>query len=297
MADYVISGCTTADLTQEYFDKNKVNLIPFHFSISGTEYEEDFGKTISYDVFYKRMRDGEITKTSQVTAGEYISSFEKYLTEGKDILHVTLSSGLSGTYQSAVNAMKILKEKYPERKIIIIDSLLASSGYGLFLDKLVTLKKEGKDIDEVAKYAQENRLKFNAWFFSTDLSFYVRGGRIKKSSAFVASLLHICPVLNMNNKGELCPREKKITSKAAIKAVVDKMIERAENGVEYSEKVFISHSECEKFALDIKQKVLENFPNVKEENILIFPIGTTIGSHTGPGTAALFFIGKEREEK
>ena len=144
-----------------------------------------------------------------------------------------------------------------------IDSLLASSGYGLFLDKLVTLKKEGKDIDEVAKYAQENRLKFNAWFFSTDLSFYVRGGRIKKSSAFVASLLHICPVLNMNNKGELCPREKKITSKAAIKAVVDKMIERAENGVEYSEKVFISHSECEKFALDIKQKVLENFPDRK----------------------------------
>ena len=212
MADYVISGCTTADLTQEYFDKNKVNLIPFHFSISGTEYEEDFGKTISYDVFYKRMRDGEITKTSQVTAGEYISSFEKYLAEGKDILHVTLSSGLSGTYQSAVNAMKILKEKYPERKIIIIDSLLASSGYGLFLDKLVTLKKEGKDIDEVAKYAQENRLKFNAWFFSTDLSFYVRGGRIKKSSAFVASLLHICPVLDMNIKGELCPREKKITS-------------------------------------------------------------------------------------
>ena len=146
MADYVISGCTTADLTQEYFDKNKVNLIPFHFSISVTEYEEDFGKTISYDVFYKRMRDGEITKTSQVTAGEYISSFEKYLAEGKDILHVTLSSGLSGTYQSAVNAMKILKEKYPERKIIIIDSLLASSGYGLFLDKLVTLKKEGKDL-------------------------------------------------------------------------------------------------------------------------------------------------------
>lgn len=297
MSDYILSCCSTVDLDQEMFSSLDLNYIPFHFSIGGKEYEDDFGKTISYESFYSRMKKGEMTKTSQVTAGEFVNYFEKFLREGKDILHVTLSSGLSGVFNSANIASQQLKEKYPDRKIIIIDSLCASSGYGLLMYKLALMKKEGLSIEDLSSYAEAHKLNINHWFFSTDLSFYVRGGRIKKTSAFFASILHICPVLDVNEKGELVPKEKAITTKMAINSLIKKMKALATDGENYDDDIFISHSMCQSYVETLVSNIKKNFPNVKDEKIKVFPIGTTIGAHTGPGTVALFFLGKSRGVK
>lgn len=296
MAEYVLSCCSTVDLTKKLIEEDKLSYVPFHFSLGGKEYEDDFGETIKYSDLYARMKNGEETKTSQVTVGEYINYFEKFLVEGKDILHLTLSSGLSGTYNSALKASQTLQEKYPDRKVYIVDSLCASSGYGLLMDKLAELKEEGMSIEELRNYAESHKLNVQHWFLSTDLSFYVKGGRLKKSSAFFASLLHICPVLDMNKKGQLILKEKPITSKLAIAKLVKKMEIYAEGNADYAGKVFICHSICENYAKSLKEKVLTIFHKLKDENISIFPIGTTIGSHTGPGTCAIFFFGQKRAD-
>lgn len=234
-----------------------------------------------------------MTQTSQVSAGEYEDYFEKFLSEGKDVLHVCLSSGISGSYRSAVMAAEVLCEKYPDRKLIVIDSLGASSGFGLLLDAMADKRDGGMDIDELAKWTEENKLKLNLWFFSTDLTFYVRGGRISKAAGFFGGLLNICPLLNMDAAGKLIPREKIRTKNRVISTIVDRMEENAENGLDYSGKCFISHSACYEDARKVADLIEARFPKLNGK-VLINSIGTTIGSHTGPGTVAVFFFGKER---
>ena len=182
MSDYIISCCSTADLTEEHFNKRDIHYICFHYELDGAAYMDDLGKTMNLDDFYKAMSEGADTKTSQINVDEYEAYFEEFLKEGKDILHLTLSSGISGTINSANIAAETLKEKYPDRKIYVIDSLAASSGYGLLMDKVADLKDEGMGIDELKDWVIENRLKVNHWFFTTDLTFFIKGGRVSKVS-------------------------------------------------------------------------------------------------------------------
>lgn len=295
MNEYVISCCSTADLTEEHFNKRNIEYICFHFEIDGKEYVDDLGKSISFDEFYKSMENGADTKTSQVNAQEFEEYFEKFLREGKDILHVSLSSGLSGVINSAMVAKTILEEKYPDRKIYIVDSLGASSGYGLIMDKLADLRDEGMSIDEVYQWIEEHKLEMNHWFFSTDLTFYIKGGRVSKTSGFIGGLLGICPLLDMNDKGKLIPRYKIRSKNKVIKAIVDKMEEDAKDKLDYSDKCYISHSYCYEDAKEVAKLVESRFPKLKGK-VEINNVGTTIGSHTGPGTVALFFWGKQRKE-
>lgn len=295
MNEYVISCCSTADLTEEHFNKRNIEYICFHFEIDGKEYVDDLGKSISFDEFYKSMENGADTKTSQVNAQEFEEYFEKFLREGKDILHVSLSSGLSGVINSAMVAKTILEEKYPDRKIYIVDSLGASSGYGLIMDKLADLRDEGMSIDEVYQWIEEHKLEMNHWFFSTDLTFYIKGGRVSKTSGFIGGLLGICPLLDMNDKGKLIPRYKIRSKNKVIKAIVDKMEEDAKDKLDYSDKCYISHSYCYEDAKEVAKLVEGHFPKLKGK-VEINNVGTTIGSHTGPGTVALFFWGKQRKE-
>ncbi|MCI6692173.1 MULTISPECIES: DegV family protein [unclassified Clostridium] len=295
MNEYVISCCSTADLTEEHFNKRNIEYICFHFEIDGKEYVDDLGKSISFDEFYKSMENGADTKTSQVNAQEFEEYFEKFLREGKDILHVSLSSGLSGVINSAMVAKTILEEKYPDRKIYIVDSLGASSGYGLIMDKLADLRDEGMSIDEVYQWIEEHKLEMNHWFFSTDLTFYIKGGRVSKTSGFIGGLLGICPLLDMNDKGKLIPRYKIRSKNKVIKAIVDKMEEDAKDKLDYSDKCYISHSYCYEDAKEVAKLVEGRFPKLKGK-VEINNVGTTIGSHTGPGTVALFFWGKQRKE-
>ena len=287
MNQYILSCCSTADLSKEHFQKRNISYICFHYELDGVPYPDDLGETMPFDKFYQAMVDGADTKTSQVNAAEYIEYFEAFLKEGKDIVHITLSSGISGSYNSARIAQEELLEKYPERKLYIIDSLNASSGYGLFVDKLADLRDDGMTAEELSAWAEENKLHCQAWFFSSDLTFFVKGGRVSKTSGFVGNLLNICPLLNVSFEGKLVPRFKIRTKKKAIAAIVDQMAELAENGTDYAGKCFISNSACEKDAQAVADLITERFPKLSGK-VLINSIGTTIGSHTGPGSVALF---------
>ncbi len=293
MSDYIISCCSTADLTEKHFHKRNISYICFHFELDGKEYFDDLGKSIPFDQFYQAMKDGADTKTSQINAEEFEDYFEPFLKEGKDIIHLCLSSGLSGVINSARIAQEELSERYPDRKIYIVDSLAASSGYGLLVDKLANLREEGYSIEELYQWVETNKLKLNHWFFSSDLTFFIKGGRVSKTAGLVGGMLNICPLLNVNIDGKLIPRAKIRTKKKVIQTIVDKMEELANAKSDYDGKCYISHSACISDARAVADLIEKRFPHL-DGNVEIMDIGTTIGSHTGPGTVALFFWGKER---
>lgn len=291
---YIISCCSTVDITAEHLKQIDVEYICFHYELDGVSYLDDLGKSISYDDFYKAMADGADTKTSQINPAEFKEYFRRFLDAGKDILHVSLSSGISGVCNSAQLAAEELSEEYPERTIYIVDSMAASSGYGLLIDKMSELRESGLSIDELKKWTLQNRLRLRHWFFSTDLSFYIKGGRISRTEGFVGNLLNICPLLDVNYQGRLIPRFKIRTKKKVIKEIVKKMEEQAEEREDYSGKVYISQSACLADAKAVAELVEQKFPNMTGK-VEINSIGTTIGAHTGPGTVALFFWGDFRE--
>ena len=295
MSNYVISCCSTADLSKEHFEAIDVKYICFHFELDGTQYEDNLGVSIPFDEFYARMANGADTKTSQVNAEEFEEYFRSYLEQGLDILHVSLSSGISGVINSANIAKETLQEEFPDRKIYVVDSLAASSGYGLLMDKLSELRAQGKTIDEVRDFAEANKLNVHHWFFTSDLTFFIKGGRVTKTAGFIGSVLNICPLLNVDYEGKLIPRYKIRTKKKVIQAIVDRMEECAEDGLDYSGKCYISQSACYEDARAVADLIEQRFPKLNGK-VEINHIGTTIGSHTGPGTVALFFWGKKRED-
>lgn len=295
MSDYILSCCSTADLSEKHFKDRDINYICFHYELDGVSYPDDLGKTMSFEKFYQAMTDGAETKTSQINVDEFESYFEPFLKEGKDIVHLCLSSGITGVMNSALVAKDIMEEKYPDRKIYIIDSLAASSGYGLLMDKLADLRDEGYSAEELAQWAEENKLRVHHWFFTTDLTFFIKGGRVSRTAGFVGGLLNICPLLNVSVDGKLIPRFKIRGKKKVIKETELKMEEFADDGFDYADKVYMSNSACIDDAKAVAALIEEKFPKIKGK-VEINDIGTTIGSHTGPGTVALFFWGKKRED-
>jgi len=293
MGDYVISCCSAVDLTAEWLQKRDIRYVSFTYTLGDEDYTDDMWVSMKPAELYQRMIAGEDAKTSQISTAEYIKHFKSILKEGKDVIHLTLSSGISGTYNSAMLARQEVIEEFPDRRIFVVDSLAASSGFGLFMETLADLRDEGKTIDELYDFAKAQRLHLNHWFFSTDLTFYIKGGRVTKTAGFIGNVLNICPLLNMDYLGRLIPREKIRTKKKVIQRSLEKMIENAENGTDYNGKCFISHSDCYEDARALADKIEENFPNLNGK-VEIFSIGATIGSHTGPGTVALFFWGNKR---
>lgn len=293
MVNYYLSCSSTADLSKERFEQRDIHYICFHFELAGQDYLDDLGESVPPETLYRRMSEGADTKTSQIAISEYEEYFEAMLQNGKDILHLTLSSGISGTYNSACIARDMLMEKYPDRKIYIVDSLAASSGYGLLMETLADMRDSGLELDALHDWAEENKLRLHHWFFSTDLTFYIKGGRISKTSGFIGTVLSICPLLNVDFEGHLIPREKIRTKKKVIERIVEQMEENAQDGTDYAGKCFISQSACMEDAQAVAALVEARFPRLSGK-VEIYPIGATIGSHTGPGTVALFFWGKKR---
>ena len=293
MSRYIISCCSTCDLSESHLNALGVSYLPFHFFLDGKEYPDDLGKSISYADFYHAMATGSSTSTSQVSVGEYIEYFTSLLMSGNDVLHIAFSSGLSGSYSSACKAAETVLSNFPDRKLYVVDSLAASSGYGLLIDKLAELRDAGYSIEELRDWAEENKLRLHHWFFSTDLTFYVKGGRVSKVEGVIGGMLSICPLLHVSNEGKLVPVYKLRGKRRAIEKSVQMMLEHADNGTSYSDKCFISHSACENDAKAVADLVRSKFPSLSGD-VLITSIGTTIGSHTGPGTVALFFWGDKR---
>ena len=293
MTDFILSCCSTADMPKTFFTERNIPYVCFHFNMDGKEYPDDLGESMAFPDFYQRITDGAQPTTSQVNTEEFIDFFEPFVKEGKDILHVSLSSGLSGSFNSASIAARELMEKYPGRTIKVVDSLGASSGFGLLMTYLADLRDEGKSLEEVYDWAEKNKLRVHHWFFSTDLTSYKRGGRISATSAMVGTILGICPLLNMDNEGHLIPRKKVRTKKKVIEEIVNMMKEHVEDGASYNGYCYISNSACEEDAEKVRDLAEAACPNLTGK-ILINSIGTVIGSHTGPGTVALFFMGDER---
>lgn len=293
MGSYVITCCSTVDLPKEYFEKNNIPYACYHYIMDGKEYLDDLGQSIPYSEFYRRIDGGSMPTTSQINISEFMAFFEPFLQEGKDILHLSMSSGISGTCNSAMNAKEELLAKYPDRTIKVVDSLAASSGYGLLLDKLVEMRDAGKSLEEVYLFAEDNKLKLQHWFFSTDLTHFKRGGRISATAATLGNILNLCPLMNVDYVGKLIVRQKIRGKKKVIAEIVNKMIELAEGGKDYNGKCFISCSACEDDARKVADLVEETFPNLNGK-VEINSIGAVIGAHTGPGTVALFFWGEKR---
>ena len=293
MSDYILSCCSTVDVTREKLNRLGLKMICNQYTLDGTPYYDDLGETMPYKTFYDRIRKGEKGVTTLINTVDYVDYFAKLLETGKDVLHVTLSSGLSGTFQSALAAADILKERFPDRKLLIVDSRAASSGYGLLMETLAGLRDRGMTIDELFDWAIANRLHVHHLFCSTTLTYYVRGGRISPAAGRIGNLLGICPVMRMDHPGHLAIHSRVRTKKRALRALVDQMEGLADGGTSYSGRCFISHSDCLEDALTVKSMVEERFPHIDGE-IEVYMIGTTIGCHSGPGTVAVFFFGSER---
>lgn len=293
MNDFILSTCSTADLTKKHFEARNIRYVCFHYFLNGKQYTDDLGQTMSAADFYKAMTDGADTSTSQVNVSEYLAYFTSLLSEGKDVLHIALSSGLSGSVQSARAAAEMALEQFPDRKLYVVDSLAASSGFGLLMDKLADLRDGGYTIDQLRDWVEANKKKLSHWFFSTDLTFFVKGGRVSKTAGVVGGMLNICPLMNVDHEGHLIVRKKVMGKKKVIHEIVARMTETAEGRLDYSGKCYISHSACYKDARAVADMVEAKFPKLSGK-VEIYDIGTTIGSHTGPGTVALFFWGDER---
>lgn len=291
--NFVLSCCSTADLTKEHFEERNISYICFKFSLDGVQYLDDLGASVPISDFYQAMKDGAMTATSQVNVGEYEEYFESFLKEGKDVLHICLSSGISGTYNSAQVARDMLAERYPDREIYVVDSLAASSGYGLLMDKLADLRDEGMSVREAYEWTEANKLRVHHWVLTTDLTYFIRGGRISKAAGIVGGILNICPVIHVDPEGKLLPGQKVRGKKKGIEELASKMETYADNGLDYNGKCYISQSACYEDARAVADLVEARFPHLNGK-VEINHIGTTIGSHTGPGTIALFFWGSER---
>jgi DegV family protein with EDD domain len=297
MNEFALTCCSTADQTREFFEARDIRVIFFHCLMEdGKSYPDDLGQTIPYDEFYQKMRDGALPTTSQPNVQEFIDFFEPMLKEGKDILHISTSTGITGEYNSACIAAETLREKYSGRKLLVVDSLTAACGYGLIMDRLSSMRAEGKTIDECCTWITENRKHVVLWLFSTDLTWYVRGGRVSAAAGFVGNVLNICPFVYFDDQGHLIPHTK-VRTKARAIVQLEKIMERlAYNGTDYDGTCFISVSGCYPDGRKVADLIEQNFPKLKEP-VHISSIGSVIGAHTGPGTVGLAFMGELRIEK
>ena len=230
-------------MTAEHLKSLGVEFAKYHYIIDGVDYKDDLFVSSSPESFYGAIAAGALPTTSQVTPEELLELWSPILAQGHDILHIEFSSGLSGGYASALSAQEEVKKHYPARKVVVVDSLCASSGYGLLVDKAVELKAGGMGLEELAAWLEENKLRLRHWFFSTNLQHFKRGGRISGPAATIGSLLKICPVMDVNCQGKLIIRKKVTGKKKAIKEMFEQMSAQAEGSAGYDGKCFISHSD------------------------------------------------------
>ena len=287
---YEIYTDSCANLTDEQIDDLKLNIITMEFFMGGKAYRSyTRGERSNLKQFYTKMREKEIVTTSQINHDTFIHAFRDDLQRGKDILYIAFSSGLSGTFQAARLAAQDLMETYPERKVLVVDSLAASMGQGLLVYHACMQRDAGLGLEELAKWVEDNRLKLCHWFTVDDLFFLKRGGRLSSASAVLGTLLGVKPVLHVDDEGHLILMGKARGRKKALEALVEHMertVEKPEEQV-----IFISHGDCIEDAQIVAQMVREK---LKVKDIVINYIDPVIGGHSGPGTVALFFLGTVR---
>ena len=290
MADYVIMTDSCCDLPAELAEELGVAVLPLRLELEGREYRNLLdGSEIGFQEFYGKVRDGAMPVTSAVNVGEFDAAMRPILKSGKDILCLCFSSALSTTYQSAVIAAREQEEEFPERKVRVVDSLCASMGQGLFVWLCAQERKKGKTLEELRAYAEETKGSICHWSTVDDLNHLKRGGRVSAAAALFGTMLSVKPVLHVDGEGRLIPMEKCRGRKAALQALADHMEKDAVDPEDYP--VFISHGDCLEEAEALAEELRRRL-GVKE--VFINYVGPVIGSHTGAGVMALFFVGRSR---
>ncbi len=288
MNQYVILTDSACDISKELLDSWSVGFVPltFKFTDSDIEYKNS---DMPEEKFYSEMRAGRVAKTAAINVDTFIALFEKELEKGNDVLYIGFSSGLSSTFNAARMAGEQLKERYPDKKIITIDSLAASAGEGLLIYLTVQKKNEGASIEETAEYAKSLIPHICHWFTVDDLVYLKRGGRVSATAAFFGNALGIKPVMHVDDEGHLVPVSKVRGRRTSISTMADMYTELAENPNDSC--VFISHGDCISDA-ELLAKMIKDRHGVDVK--IITSVGTVIGAHSGPGTLALFFVGKHK---
>ena len=290
MRDYVIMTDSCCDLTDQMARDLELEVLPLTMHMDGQDYPNDLaGTAISNQEFYKRIRAGKLATTSAVNVGQFQDAMRRVLESGRDIVCVCFSSALSTTYQSAVIAAEDLRAEFPEAEIHVVDSLSASLGQGLLLYLAVEQKRKGLTAAELAKWVEDNRLTVCHWFTVDDLNFLKRGGRVSATTALLGTMLSIKPIMHTSDEGKLVPVSKARGRKAAIAALLDKI--EALGIHPEKQTMFICHADCEEDAKAVAQTIQDRFGTPA---VHINYIGPVIGSHTGPNTMGIFFVGTQR---
>lgn len=288
---YVIVTDSAANLPEELYEQFGITVLSLSFHVDGKEYKSyQKGKVTDLKQFYSMMRNKEMITTSLIGPDEFAQTFSKILDEGKDVLYIGFDSALSGTYQSATIAAKDLEERYPDRRIVTVDSLCASAGQGLLVYYAAKMKEEGKSIDEVSQWAEEHRLNACHWFTVDDLFFLKRGGRVSAATAVVGSLLQVKPVMHVSDAGKLEVVSKARGRKQAMQALVKEM----EKTIKDPQKqlIIVTHGDCEEDANYVANVIREKFTT---KEVIVHYLDPVIGAHSGPGTLAVFFMGDARK--
>ena len=290
---FTLSCCSTVDLPYAYMESRDIPVLFYTYVVDGTEYDDDMGRDPqALPRFYRFLEEGKLPQTSQINVAAYLTFFEKLLQKG-DLLHIAFTSGQSGSVHNAFLAAEELRERYPDRKLIVIDSLCSSSGYGMLVDSAADLRDAGKSIDEAAQWVLDNRNCVHHQFFSSNMTQFRRTGRVSGAAATVATVLNICPIMRLDNTGSIKAYAKVRGKKKAVEVTVDTMEQCARGGRDYDDKCFVCHSQCPEDAQLLISAIEARFPRLKGM-IRLCDIGTIIGSHAGPGTVAVFFYGSER---
>ncbi|MDR1017512.1 MAG: DegV family protein [Lachnospiraceae bacterium] len=287
MSEYIISVNSTVDMPKEWVLERADAIVALKYTMDGVTYEDMNG--LSPKEFFVKLREGHQAVTTQANPEQVMEVWKPFLDEGKDILHIAFTSGLSGTYNSCLIAANELKEKYPDRKIIVVDDLCACLGEAVLLYYASKLKKEGKNIEEVAKWVEDNKLKVIHYVTIDDLNHLYRGGRLSKASAVLGSLVKLKPIIRVNDEGMLEVIAKERGRKKSMHKIVDMAYEKGKDF--NNEVIFITHGDVLEEAEELAEMVKEKFTT---SEVIINNIGTVIGSHTGPGVLAVFCIGESR---
>lgn len=288
----IVDSC--CDLPLDYIEKHRdvLEVIGMPVNIQGYEYYDDLGKTLTHDELYKKLREGVMPSTAQINSYRFAEIFEKHLEKHQTVLYIGFSSGMSGTLESAIQSVTIVKEKYPQADIRVMDTLAASIGLGILTMKAVDMLKSGRTADEIMAWFEEHKMSTNHWFAVDDLNYLKNGGRISSAEAAVGTLLNVKPILIVNHEGMLKPYTKVKGRKKSMRFLMSKFKEHYNNN-EY-EKVIIGHGHAFDDAIKIKELLLEY---VSEDQIMITELSATIASHVGPGMLAISFMGNTREHK
>ena len=290
---FILTCASTVDLPYSYLEQRQIPVIFYTYVVDGQEYTDDMGRDPqALPRFYEFLRAGKIPSTTQVNEYRYYDFFEEQLQRG-DVLHIGFGSGMTPSVNNAIKAAEKLREKYPDRRITVIDSLCSSSGYGLLVDGAADLLDRGSTMEQTEQWVMAHRQNIHHQFYSTDLQYYRRSGRMSGAAAMVAAVLGICPIMRLDDQGKIIAYDKVRGKTAAISRTLDMMERHAVGGTDYCEKCFICHSNCLPEAERTKAAVAARFPHIQGD-IRICDIGTIIASHCGPGTVAVFFYGDKR---